>query len=383
MARRVREGNVAVKAEAVPGTPETTFTDAEIPCLIYEGGFDPEQQSEERKPMSPFFGSEPSAPGPKKGTVSFQTELFAALNHLTTAAPWVPYALFAGLVEKPLEKIALSAVGTAFRSGELITAGGETARVAMYLDAPGDLYLYDRSGTLTGSVTGDLGGAGNISGTVETAGRVLHPVAASASHILSSVRSFSDGHIEQIAGALSTLNFNATVGETVKLQMEAQGKRISAAEGPTLKGLRPPVRPDAFLVADCDIKMGSSDIFKPSFETIEVNAGNTVGVPLNANDPTGAGYENAVITDRDPSGSIDMLAPLISEHDVMGHWENATEGWMTFKVGATAGRSFMFHLGNIQYTNLSTGERESLLTYNMDLRVNRTNGDDEFHILCI
>lgn len=383
--RREKIAHVGIKAEAVPGTAETSFADADFPVLIYEPDFVPDQQNEERNPVSQFYGREEDVAGLRKGSIPFQTEMFAALNHVTTPPPWAPFALACGWAIKTSETLTLSAVSSAFVAGETVTDGSGTGIVTRGLSAAGPLRVYTTAGTFgsSGAITGSLGGAGTISAGPAVVGRVLHPVTDEDEQAVSTLRCHSDGHLDVIAGALGNMTITATVGQTVKLDFDFMGKALSPDTAAVPAGTRPPVKPPSFKVATLTVKLGAGATYSPKFETIVINQGNQIDLPPDANDPTGAGYDVAVIEDHDPSGSIDMLAPLVADHNVLGHHYAADTGPLDFVVGSTPGQMFLIHCPKVQYTNVSSGNRVGRKTYNTDLGIRRVVGDDEIFIHCI
>lgn len=373
---------VAIAPEVTPGTAVSSFTSAHAKNRIFDVSFTPDVQKEEQEPFSPDLDASEEISGAKSGTIRVQTELLPSDDHATTDPPWVPYAEACGCVVKTLKKVAITVTSGVFVAGDTVTCNGQTAKVAQYLDDDGDLLIYDQSGAFAaGGITSNGGAVGVAAGDATVDGRVLHPSSDESDHKHSTVRHYNDGHLDIIAGALGTMSMTAEMGRSVKLVFELRGKLLDSAEAALLEEALTGLKPISFSKAGLTVKPGSSSVYTPSFETVELDLGNTVDLPMDANEPTGAGYSIAVIGRRTGSGRLDALATTKTEHDWRSHSENGDSGPLSFSVGETDGQRFEIHCPKVQYGQLSEGERAYRTTYDVPLKLAKNRGNDSFFIL--
>lgn len=384
--RHDKRRTIAIKAEATPGTPETSFASSNAPCKTYEHSFTPSVELEERNPYSEFLGSDENVPGPRSGTIGFKTELIPSANHQTADPPWVPYFQACGGVIKTLKALSVTVTMGEFVAGETVENNSQTAKVAHYLNATGTLYIYDQSGAFDNGAIVSSGagtGVGSVTGgDAATVGRVGHLASAEVNHKHSTIRDYNDGHLDTIAGALGNMRLEARMGQSVKLMFDFQGKLLESQEVALLSGEYSSRRPDEFAKSTLTLKPGAS-AYTPDFEVIELDLGNQIELPLNANEPTGAGYSIAVLGERSVSGRIDALATTKSEHDWRTFAEQAGSGPLSFSVGETDDQRFIIHAPKVQYGSISEGTRAARTTYDVPLMLRRNKGDDELFILML
>lgn len=382
--RKSRLSQIAIKAESVPGTAETSFANSNAPVLVYDYSISFDQQQNERVPFSPYYGAEPDIPGMRRATVTFRTELTPASNHSTTEPPWAPFLKACGFVVDTLETVAVTSVSGEFTAGDTITdSNTETAKVARHLDADGTLYLYSVSDVLSaGSITGALSGSGTIGGDSSAIGRIYHPTSTEASHAHSTLRVYNDGHLDVIAGALGNVTLECETGAPVALSFEFTGKLLAPDSAAVLTGTKPATLPNTFKAVGLTLEMGSAAEFSPDFQSLSLNTGNAIDLPPNANESTGAGYSIAVIENRQSSGSIAAIATTQSDHDWLQHFQDADYGPMSFNVGSTSNQRFTIHCPRVQYMNPQEGDIVGRKQYTFDLGLKRNVGDDELLILC-
>lgn len=383
--RRDQNRTIAIKEEATPGTPETSFSSANAPCKAYEHSFSPELEKERRTPYSPFFGSDPSVAGPRSGTVSFKTDMLPSANHQTDDPPWAPYFRACGGVIKTLKALSVTVTMGAFVAGDTVTCNGETAKVAQFLNATGTLYVYDQSGAFTnGAITSNGGAVGSVTGgDAATVGRVGVLSSAESDHKHSTIRDYNDGHLDIIAGALGNMKLESRMGESAKLMFDFRGKLLESAEEPLLIGEEPSIRPVSYRKSSLSLKPGSAASYTPDFEVIDLDLANEIALPKNANEVTGAGYSIAVMRRAEPIGQIDALATTKSEHDWRTHAEEADVGPLSFLIGETTNQRFIVHCPKVEYGTVSEGERAFRTTYTVPLMLHRNRGDDELFILML
>jgi len=110
--------------------------------------------------------------------------------------------------------------------------------------------------------------------------------------------------------------------------------------------------------------------------TIDLN--NDVVLRENANASTGLSY--AVITGRDPGGSIDPDAVLVATQDWYSHMLTPTTGSFSFDVGSSTGNKLSFSAPKFQVVGLDVGDRDSVMTDAITFKLRGDSGDDELTI---
>lgn len=108
---------------------------------------------------------------------------------------------------------------------------------------------------------------------------------------------------------------------------------------------------------------------------LTLDMGNQVLVRDNANATYGLSY--AVITSRDPGGSVNLDQVTIATQDVVAFLETPTLGTMSFVLGASAGNILTVTAPQFQITGLPHGDRDGIAVWNTTYKLRRNAGDDE------
>lgn len=112
--------------------------------------------------------------------------------------------------------------------------------------------------------------------------------------------------------------------------------------------------------------------------SLDVDMGNSV----NANDDiNGAdGYGVMTITGRSAQGSIDPEATLVATRDWFGVWVGGTAEALTITIGSTAGNILTVTAPALVHREISDGDRNGILTYDIPFTLARSSGDDEISL---
>jgi hypothetical protein len=110
------------------------------------------------------------------------------------------------------------------------------------------------------------------------------------------------------------------------------------------------------------------------FSTFSLDMNNEVTLRQNANATDGLSY--AIITNRDPSGSIDFDQVLQSSEDLLSHITTPTTGSLAFDLGATTGNKISWAAPAIQILDIEPGDREGVATHTATFKL-RTGGSDD------
>lgn len=89
------------------------------------------------------------------------------------------------------------------------------------------------------------------------------------------------------------------------------------------------------------------------------------------------GVDDVLITDRAPSGSIEVQGGLVAEKDWFTLAKNATLGSVAITHGTAAGSRFRLALPSTQLKSPKIADKNGVVTYGMDLRPVPVNGNDE------
>jgi hypothetical protein len=89
------------------------------------------------------------------------------------------------------------------------------------------------------------------------------------------------------------------------------------------------------------------------------------------------GYIGTRIVSRKPEGGIDPEADLVANNDFWGQFAAAKRMPFQMRVGHTTGNTVWVIAPNTQYTGMTYGDRNGILTYDAGLRFARSIGNDE------
>ena len=104
-----------------------------------------------------------------------------------------------------------------------------------------------------------------------------------------------------------------------------------------------------------------------------LDMGNVVVPRLDVDSAGGIIY--SMITDFDPTLSIDPEADLVAGYDFNGLWLAGTEAAASAKV-SDGTDSVTFYTPKVQVKELAGGDREGILTYDYNGQCNHNSGDD-------
>lgn len=117
--------------------------------------------------------------------------------------------------------------------------------------------------------------------------------------------------------------------------------------------------------------------------TLHGSSYNVLGFSFNQNNQVTyrnvVGEESVQITDRNPTGSITIEAPVLSTKNWFTTIKAGTTGAMQVIHGSSAGAICQFDGSTVQATNPQYGESDGIRTLSMDLSfIPSDSGDDEF-----
>ena len=188
---------------------------------------------------------------------------------------------------------------------------------------------------------------------------------------------YRDGKKHQMRGARGTFTYEGKVGEPGMLNFTFTGVFDGVTDVALLTGsgiettLPPALLGAAFSVQSLSAKIGAISIDMANTVTLRQDVSKTEG------------FFSAVITEREPKGSMDPEDELVATHDWYGIWLAGTLGALTFKHDAGAGNICTITAPKLQYARLAEGDRGGVATLGVDFLLVRSvaAGDDEVKIV--
>ena len=375
-----RKQQIAAEIESTEGTAEVLAA-ADAGFNTFDVQFTPDIQQIERNPNRATIGNLPSIAGVRLGSVRFRTELVGSGNG---AAPTPPFdKLLRGCGFQKIaaaERMALSAISGTFLPGEQVADGANTAPCIIGNSGEDALYIGSSVGSFTtGTVTGEVSGAtATYAAPVSSDAVAYRPTSDGGESLTIGV--YQDGRRHVLRGCRGNVQLRAAVGDVVSLEFEFIGAISTTADAALLTGVSLPSSiPPQFL--GVGLSFGS---FDPVFETLELDMSNDLAPRRSANDSTG--IISTRITARTPRGTIDPEAELVGGGGGQDFYNSLYAGTSfngSFLVGSTSGNKFVMHAPKLQYGNVNAGDRNAILTDNIDLRLNETTADDDILIGCL
>lgn len=188
------------------------------------------------------------------------------------------------------------------------------------------------------------------------------------------IRVYENGRVKLLRGCSGNVVWTLEAGKVAVAEFAFTGiwdapvdVAILAPTYPTASVLR--YAAAAMTVGGYSIKHG----------TLSINMGNEI---FPREDPDDAsGYCGTIITGRKVTGTIDAEAELIATHDAYGLWLAGTTGALTLTIGSGT-NDISIDAPALQFTNLGDGDRNGLLTDDLEFQLNRSAaaGNDEISI---
>jgi hypothetical protein len=185
-----------------------------------------------------------------------------------------------------------------------------------------------------------------------------------------------DGQVHQMKGARGNVSIGLRNGEPGFLQFTFEGVYHGTVDLAT----------PAFTYADAAVVplavMGANiftvQTFNPVLASLDLDIGNNLRVRPNANSV--AGLLSAMITSRDPKGTIDPEMTTVASHDWYGKFRSGATGVLTLNLTGSAGNRIALSAPVVQYRELSDAEREGISARSVGLLLAMNAGDDEISI---
>lgn len=185
---------------------------------------------------------------------------------------------------------------------------------------------------------------------------------------------YMDGVIARIWGARGNVKGSMNAGKPGILSFEFQGAAFEVVDGALLAPSYTTVIPPAFLNASLLLEVYAAICSKVDFDTA-----NVIGLRESIN--SASGFLSALITGRNPKGSLDPELPTVAVYDFFGKWKApGTLGALQLAATGSAGNIVTVSFPKVRYAKIADNERNGIRTLGLDFEACLNTGDDEISI---
>lgn len=188
------------------------------------------------------------------------------------------------------------------------------------------------------------------------------------------IGSGATAQIRKLYAARGDVSFELTANQIPVAAFTFTGIYSSASTGSQLSPTYESTTPDRWYNASIEIGSWTS----PVVESMTIAMNNTVVLRNNADSATGLEY--AIISDRDPGGTIDPEIVALATYNPYTKTTAETLEALAFTVGSGAGNTLTFSAPKAQIISVPDGDRNSICTWPLNFKLRRNAGDDELVI---
>jgi hypothetical protein len=199
---------------------------------------------------------------------------------------------------------------------------------------------------------------------------------ASASIPSLSMALHDDGVIHQLKGARGNVKLAGRVGEPMFLDFAFEGVYHATADGatPSVTYADGAIVPLALMGAN----ILTLHTYNPVLTAVELDLGNTLALRESVN--SAAGILSALITGRNPRGTLDPEMTTVAAHDWYGKFRSGATGALALNLTGSAGNRVAISAPAVQYRELSDAERNGNSARSLGILFAMNTGDDELSI---
>lgn len=364
---------VGLKIEATTGT-RATVTPADYGLEVTDLTA---ASNVEQIEKNTFRGSISGTPS-RIGKLSATVELGGELKNSGTAGtvPRIDTILKAArMARESVQSVTVGTATGAFVRGVTILTGATSHAtvLALGLEA-GVLYFVTKSGTLsTGeTLTGGTFSATTSGAPVSGSGYLYSPASSAASEATVSLDVCDGGLLKQVYGAASTFSLTLSTTEYPKWAASFSGIAHAATWGtkaPVVSGIVYEAHSPA-IVTEARLAVGGT--YAPVASQITLDLGNSVNLIENLNSATW--YAHAVVTQRQATGSFQVLADLDASADLYAALFAGSPASLEFSIGKGEGTQIDVICPAVQYKGIAESDSNSFLVQTINLGL---NGDDQ------
>jgi hypothetical protein len=178
-----------------------------------------------------------------------------------------------------------------------------------------------------------------------------------------------------VSGSRGKWKFSPNVGDPGMLDCEFNGNYESIVDGtaPSPVGLES-TKPPAFLSTSLTCHGDSGH----KISKFGMDQGHTL--TMRTDPVTASGYFSCIHTDTQPTFSFDPEVRLVADHDYFGKMMANAEAALSFVLGSTPGNIITVSAPKAQYIQIKPADRDGLKILNIDGRLNRSVGNDEWSV---
>lgn len=184
---------------------------------------------------------------------------------------------------------------------------------------------------------------------------------------------YIDGNRFLMRGCAGTFSLSLETGKIASINWTFTG----VWAGNSATALLSPTYPTALplRVGNATFTIGS---WSPCFQSLTIDAGNTVVLRECATNTDGSGYAAAIITDRAVTGTINPEMEAAGTKDNYNIWTAMTEEAFAFSL-VNATDKFAIAAPKLQRTNVALGDRNGVVTDEITFQCNKSAaaGNDE------
>ena len=187
----------------------------------------------------------------------------------------------------------------------------------------------------------------------------------------------ADAKIKQIVGARGSFILEAEKGGLPLVRFTFQGRYIEPTDGSLFADAASGPTPQPFLGVSFDFQ----GVTTLKLRVVNIDIGNSVSPRNDINQASG--NFSAVITDRNPTATIDPEQELISTINYFNKLTQNTEGNLSYIIGSGVGLVVTVAAPKAQIIGIAEGERDDFRIEDIDLQLNKSAaaGDDELTIV--
>ena len=185
---------------------------------------------------------------------------------------------------------------------------------------------------------------------------------------------YRDGLLHKLTGARGTYSVQATGGEYAVFTFTMTGDYNTVTDAvlpsPTYETTKP------VQVELANLTLNAFTSFAASEFTVDIVNDVQIREDVNAAEA----YAGAIIVGREPVVGFNPEAVLEATFPVWANLAAGTEMAFTVKVGKAKGNVVQFDCPNVQLMDAQYGNRNSILTYDLQLACARSTGNDELKV---
>ena len=182
-----------------------------------------------------------------------------------------------------------------------------------------------------------------------------------------------DGKLYKIKGCVADLSFTMNTGEVAMANVTVTGRLESLTDGSVTSSYDATV-PAALIGVPFSIGGYGAVI-----NALSIGLNNTIALPPSISDAEGYGQPR--ITKRSIEGSFDPEQELVATESFDADWRSgAVKLLTTGDIGGTAGNKTKFTCSYVHYRDVTTGDREGILTHDIPFGAAESAGDDDISI---